>query len=90
MPKTYVIYKRAKFNQRFQHEGDPVKEFITDLQKLAQTCRYGILTDELIRNRIIIGVQNFKLSERLQIYDNDLTLENTIARIKATERVVEN
>ena len=90
LPKTYVIYERAKFNQRFQREGEPVKEFITDLQKLAQTCRYGTLMDELIRDRIIIGIQNFKLSERLQTYDNDLTRENTIAKVKAVERVAEN
>ena len=75
---------------RFQHEGEPVEEFITDLQKLAQTCRYCTLMDELIRDRIIIGIQNFKLSERLQTYDNDLTLENTIAKVKAAERVAEN
>ena len=29
-------------------------------------------------------------SERLQTYDNDLTLENTIAKVKAVERVAEN
>ena len=88
--KTYVIYERAKFNQRFQCEVEPVEEFITNLQKLAQTCRYGTLTDELICDRIIIGIQNFKLSERLQTYDNDLTLENTIAKVKAAEGVAEN
>ena len=86
LPKTYVIYKRAKFNKRFQREGEPVEEFITDLQKLAQTCRYGTLKDELIHNRIIIGIQNFKLSEKLQTFNNNLTLENIIAKVKAAER----
>ena len=50
-----VIYKRMKFNQRIQREGESVESFITDLYALSETCNYGGLTSEMIRDRNVVG-----------------------------------
>ena len=61
-----VIVERANFNQRKQKPGEPIDNFIQDLHKLAAECEYGNLKEELIRERIVVGVLSDSLSEELQ------------------------
>ena len=62
-----VIFERARFNRRRQEEGEPVESFITALYSLAEHCGYGNLHDEMIRDRIVVGIRNNSLSEKLQL-----------------------
>ena len=39
-------------------------------------CNYGNLKDELLRNRLVVGIRDQELSKKLQL-DPDLTLEKT-------------
>ena len=54
-----------------------VESFITDLHCLAEHCEFRTLKDQLIRDRIVVGLRNKQLSEKLQL-DPDLTLEKVI------------
>jgi hypothetical protein len=63
-----------------------VSEFITDLYKLAEHCDFQGLKHELIRDRIVVGIKNRRLSERLQL-DAKLTLETATRQVKQTELV---
>ena len=72
--KWKVIFKRAKFNQRRQEEGKPVNDFVTALYCQLEHCCYGDFRDELIRDRIVMGLQDSTLSEKLQL-DPTLMLE---------------
>jgi len=69
-----VIFERVWFNQRNQHPGKTVEEYITALHQLARGCQYGEMTKKLIRNQLVAGIRDESLSERLQIESN-LTLE---------------
>ena len=51
--------------------------FITDLNTLAQHCSYGALHDEMIRDRIVVGLRDKALSEKLQL-ESDLALEKAV------------
>ena len=62
-----VIYERARFNQRRQEPGESVDTFITALYSLAEHCGYSELHDEMIRDRIVVGLRDAKLSEKLQL-----------------------
>ena len=73
-----VIYERMKFNQRIQQEGESVESFITDLHALSEMCNYGGLTNEIIRDRIIVGIRDDSMAERLQI-DPEITLDKAIS-----------
>lgn len=57
-----------------------VENFITDVHKLAEHCN-GPLEEEIIMDRIAIGIRNSKLAERLQL-EPDLTLAKTITLIR--------
>ena len=80
------IFERAKFNSRKQEEGEPVDSFITALHCLAEHCGYGELHDEMIRDRLVVGLGDASLSERLQM-DPDLTLEKAVTAARQSEAV---
>ncbi|UYV81060.1 hypothetical protein LAZ67_19002681 [Cordylochernes scorpioides] len=88
IPRRNIIYERARFNQRCQQEGEKVNEFITALHSLAEHCNFGMLHDELIRDRIVVGVRDRALSERMQL-DTDLTLVKATLMAKQLESVKE-
>lgn len=81
-----VIFERAKFNQRKQEDGESVDDFITDINCLAEHCGYGDLHDEMVRDRIVVGIRDRKLSERMQM-DPDLTLEKATNLARQSETV---
>ena len=56
--KKNTIYEREKFNSRKQ---EPVKVFITALHKLAKKCEYSALREEMLRDRIVVGIRNQRL-----------------------------
>ena len=49
-----------------KNPGESVDTFIQDLYRLAENCEYGTLKDELIGDRIIVGVLDDTLSDRLK------------------------
>jgi hypothetical protein len=81
-----VIYERAKFNRRRQEQGESVDTFITSLYSLAEHCGYGLLHDEMIRDRIVVGILDSRLSEKLQL-DADLTLGRAITEARQAETI---
>ena len=65
-------------------EGESVEQYITDLYDLVEFCAYGVLKDEMLRERLVVGIRDLSLSEKLQT-DPMLTLEKakTLIRQKA-------
>ena len=84
--KRNVIFERAKFNMRKQDRGESVDSFITDLYALAEYCGYGPLHDEMIRDRLVVGICDASLSEKLQL-DPDLTLAKALTKVRQAEAV---
>lgn len=84
--KRNIIFERAKFNRRAQEPGETMEAFITALHKLAETCNFGALREELIRDKIVVGIRDNKLSERLQL-DHDLTLTKAVTQVRQAKQV---
>ena len=72
--------------QLLQEEAEPVDAFITALYNLASKCDYGTLNDELIRDRIVVGIRNQSLSEKMQL-DETLTLEKAARMARESKAV---
>ncbi|XP_071652245.1 uncharacterized protein [Temnothorax longispinosus] len=64
-----IVYERAKFNMRVQVPGENMEDYIADLCKLADSCEYENFREQLIRDRIVVGVADRRLSEKLQHVD---------------------
>ena len=83
-----VIFEWARFNRRNQMEGESVEQYITALYSFAENCEYGEWKDQMIRDRLVVGIRDTSLSERLQM-DPDLTLENAKKTVRQKEAVKE-
>ena len=84
--KRNVIFERSKFNLRSQQDSESVDNFLADLYCLAEYCEFGTLRDNLIVDRIVVGIKDKKLSEQLQL-DSKLTLEKAITKTRQSETV---
>ena len=69
-----VIYERARFNKRNQLPNESVEQFITEVHRLGDSCEFGEMKEELIRDCLVVGIRDHSLSERLQM-EPDLTLD---------------
>ncbi len=81
-----LIFERAKFNRRDQAEGESAEQYITCLYHLVENCEYGPLKEELLRDRIVVGIRDKSLSEKLQM-DAALTLEKAKTSIRQKEAI---
>lgn len=58
--------------------------YVNRLRKLASSCDFGTLTDELIRDRLVIGVQDRDLKGRL-LRQKGLSLQKALEVRKSNE-----
>ena len=71
---------------RKQEGGESVDAFIMDLYALAEHCGYNTLHDEMIRDRLVVGLRDAALLEKLQL-DAELTLDKAVTTVRQAEAV---
>ena len=84
-PKQNVTIERYHFNMRMQDKAEPIDQYITDLRLIAKNCSFGDLEDELIRDRIICGVNSNDVKQQL-LKTKDLTLDKALTICRADEQ----
>ena len=96
-PRKNIPFERYKFNCRVQEPGEIYDQYRTALRKLAEGCIFETITpDEILRDRLLFGVRDNKLRERL-LRETKVTLEkktdeicraseSTIAQMKLVEK----
>ena len=57
---------------------------MTVLKNLADTCEFGALKESLIRDRIVFGIQDSSVRERL-LRDAKLTMETATEKVRSAE-----
>ena len=65
------------FNRRDQEASESVDAYVTALRKLAKTCNYNLLTEPLIRDRMVVGI-NDDLAGKKLLQTSKLTLSQCI------------
>ena len=74
-----VIYERYIFNKRVQQPGETLDNYLTAIIiKRANQCWYAGLKDELIRDRLVSGILNDQVCEKL-LSKTDLTLDKPLS-----------
>ncbi|UYV65657.1 hypothetical protein LAZ67_3004985, partial [Cordylochernes scorpioides] len=83
-PKKNVIFERFKFFSATQKDGESIDSFITELKGLSTSCEFESQKNSLIRDRIVYGIQDKALQERL-LREPNLTLLKAIEMCKTNE-----
>ena len=77
-PRKNTIYERHLFNNRSQQKGESFDQFYSDLCQLSQTCDFDNMGDQMIWDRIVVGIYNSGLREGLFRLRKDLTLTKAV------------
>ena len=85
LPQTNVVYERYVFRSALQQTGETFDEYLARLRRLASTCSYHQLEDEMIRDNIVYGIQDDSVRARL-LREKDLKLPSAIDSCRASER----
>ena len=84
-PRRNVPFERYRFNQRGQEAGESYDHYRTSLRKLAEGCDFNTITpDEILRDRLLFGINDAKVRERL-LREANLTLAKTDEICRAAE-----
>lgn len=83
-PAKNVIYERYVFGCCKQEDGESIDNFLTRLREKAATCDYGALRDELIRDKVVLGITN-EATRRQLLREKGLTLTTAIEICRAAE-----
>ena len=66
--QNYCIGKtneRYRFNNRLQESDESIDAFTTALRTLTETCEFGSLKEDLIRDRLVCGIRDNSLRKKL-------------------------
>ena len=76
--------ERYIFNRRNQEPEESIAQYVTTLRALSRTCNFGDLHDSLLRDRIVLGVNDPNTRKKL-LQERDLTLDRCIDICKGME-----
>ncbi|XP_054721344.1 uncharacterized protein LOC129231122 [Uloborus diversus] len=83
-PKKNTVIARYKFFNCVQGENESVDSFVTNLKVLAKDCDFETQEENLIRDLLIIGINDVAVKEKLLI-ESDLNLEQAVKYCRAKE-----
>ena len=87
-PKKNQTFERHKFFTCVQKADENIDSYVNELRTKAKTCEFGDLTDSLIRDRIVCGIRDSRVRDRL-LREQDLDLQKAITTCRAAERTSE-
>lgn len=83
-PRSNETFDRFKFFSRVKQEDENFDSFIKDLKLLAKPCNFGTQEESLIRDRLILGISEHQLQERL-LRTPELKLGEAEKMVRAAE-----
>ena len=65
VPKPSVIVQRYKFNTSVRGNDESISTFMAELRTLSEHCEFGVSLGEMLRDRLVCGVNEDRIQRRL-------------------------
>ena len=88
-PTPSEMVQRSKFHSRVRRPGETIAAFVADLRSLAEFCNFGSSLDDMLRDRIVCGVNNRKIQQTL-LSEKTLTLKKALEVAQGWETAAKN
>ena len=88
-PKWSLAVQCFRFNSRSRQVGETVVAYLAKLKRLSEHCDYGDVLQDMLRDRLICGIQDQRTQRRL-LAEPDLTLQKAFEAAQAIELAVSN
>ena len=59
-PKPIVIAERFQFHHRDQREGETFVQYLAQLRKLTEHCKFRDNLEEALRDRLVCGILSWQ------------------------------
>ncbi|XP_058837820.1 uncharacterized protein LOC131693733 isoform X2 [Topomyia yanbarensis] len=79
--KPSCLVQRLKFSNRVQQPDESLEDYVLSVKLQAEFCSFGEFKNQAIRDRIISGIRDTRLQEKILNEDEDLNVE-------ATEKII--
>ena len=83
-PPPSEIVQCFNFHIHNRKQGESIGEFVAQLRKLSEYCRFGDSLDSLLRDRLVCDCNDHRLQCKLLAEDN-LTFDTALKIAKAIE-----
>lgn len=83
-PKKNTVYERYMFYQRKQKEGETFDSFLIDIRRLVRTCDFKEKESEMLRDQIVMAVNNQGLQRKL-LETANLTYDTAVDKCRTFE-----
>ena len=64
-PKRNPIAERFQFNMRNRKAGETLSQYMAELRRISQYCEYGSSLDNMLRDRLVCGINYDRTQQRL-------------------------
>ena len=79
-----IVFERYQFWDRNQNASEPIDQWVADMRSMAAKCEVGTFESDMIRGKVVFGVSNDRIKERL-LRGADLTLNKALDVCRAAE-----
>ena len=84
MPLKNLTFERHLFHTRKQGWSESINSFVTDLINIARKCEFGDLERNLIKDRIVCGIQSDAV-RKILLRETGLALEKALSICSSSE-----
>ena len=88
-PKPSSIMQRFRFNTCARHQGEKIALYVARLRELTQFCEFGDTMEDMLRDRLVCGVNDERLQRRL-LAEPQLTFQKALELSQAFESSVKD
>ncbi|RXN15416.1 putative protein K02A2.6-like protein [Labeo rohita] len=88
-PKPSEIVQCFKFNSQNRQPNETVADYVVVLRELAQHCNYGEKLKEMLRDRLVCGIEVDGIQRRL-LAEPELTFEKALMLAQAWMRCLKD
>ena len=83
-PQPSLAVQRFRFNSRTRQAGESVAAYLAELKKLSEHCDFGDSLNDMLRDRIVCGIQDQRTQRRL-LAETDLTFKRAFEEAQAID-----
>ncbi len=88
-PKPSEIVERFKFHTSFRKPGESMAAYLARLRALAKYCNFGASLEDMIRDRLVCGINDIAIQKRL-LAEPKLTYKKAVEVAHSLERADKN
>ena len=75
-PTPNIIAERFALNTRSRQSSESVSQYVAELKRLSQDCQYGASLNDMLRDRLVCGINDSSIQRKLLSEGSTLSFDN--------------